>query len=183
MPFCEMGVKLDLEPVTLDRSTIPREEVLKLREDHREAQHAYIRSLSGDFWSNGIGTLPGQSVSSVTQWNRPRREPGPATLSANHGTASRGPGGPVQYLERGYARRLTKSRRCANGRRARWTRGRDVSFVKRRDAVFRAAESESAGSTVNPPSPRRARSGAVVFRPARQLPRPGSPSGSRPCTC
>ena len=47
MPSCEGVVKLDLEPVTLDLSTIPLEEVLKLREDHREAHKAYMRSLRG----------------------------------------------------------------------------------------------------------------------------------------
>ena len=45
--------------MTLDLSTIPLEKVLKLLEDHREAHQAYIRSLRGDFWSNGIGTFPG----------------------------------------------------------------------------------------------------------------------------
>lgn len=47
MPSCEGVVKLDLEPVTLDLSTIPLEDVLKLREDHREAHKAYMRSLRG----------------------------------------------------------------------------------------------------------------------------------------
>ena len=47
MPSCEGVVKLDLEPVTLDLSTIPLEEVLELREDHREAHKAYMRSLRG----------------------------------------------------------------------------------------------------------------------------------------
>ena len=47
MPSCEGVVKLDLEPVTLDLSTIPLEDVLKLREEHREAHKAYMRSLRG----------------------------------------------------------------------------------------------------------------------------------------
>ena len=47
MPSCAGVVKLDLEPVTLDLSTIPLEEVLKLREDHRDAHKAYMRSLRG----------------------------------------------------------------------------------------------------------------------------------------
>ena len=47
MPSCEGVVKLDLEPVTLDLSTIPLEDVLQLREDHREAHKAYMRSLRG----------------------------------------------------------------------------------------------------------------------------------------
>ena len=44
MPSCEGVVKLDLEPVTLDLSTIPLEDVLKLREDHQVAHKAYMRS-------------------------------------------------------------------------------------------------------------------------------------------
>lgn len=47
MPSCEGVVKLDLEPVTLDLSTIPLEDVLQLREEHREAHKAYMRSLRG----------------------------------------------------------------------------------------------------------------------------------------
>ena len=47
MPSCEGAVRLDLEPVTLDLSTIPLEEVLQLREDHGEAHRAYMRSLRG----------------------------------------------------------------------------------------------------------------------------------------
>lgn len=47
MPSCEGVVKLDLEPVALDLSTIPLEDVLKLREDHQVAHKAYMRSLRG----------------------------------------------------------------------------------------------------------------------------------------
>ena len=47
MPSCQGVVRLDLEPVTLDLSTIPLNEVLQLREDHREAHRAYMRSLRG----------------------------------------------------------------------------------------------------------------------------------------
>ena len=47
MPSCEGVVKLDLEPVTLDLSTVPLEDVLQLRDDHREAHKAYMRSLRG----------------------------------------------------------------------------------------------------------------------------------------
>ena len=47
MPSSEGVVKLDLEPVTLDLSRIPLEEVLQLREDHRKAHKAYMRSLRG----------------------------------------------------------------------------------------------------------------------------------------
>lgn len=42
MPSCEGVVKLDLEPVTLDLSTIPRR-----CSSHREAHKAYMRSLQG----------------------------------------------------------------------------------------------------------------------------------------
>ena len=47
MPSCEGVVRLDLEPVTLDLSTVPLEEVLQLRQDFREAHKAYMRSLRG----------------------------------------------------------------------------------------------------------------------------------------
>ena len=47
MPSCEGVVKLDLEPVTLDLSSIPLEEVLELREEYRDAHKAYMRSLRG----------------------------------------------------------------------------------------------------------------------------------------
>ena len=47
MPSCEGVVKLDLEPVTLDLSSIPLKEVLDLREEHRDAHKAYMRSLRG----------------------------------------------------------------------------------------------------------------------------------------
>ena len=47
MPSYEGVVKLDLEPVTLDLSSIPLEEVLELREEHRDAHKAYMRSLCG----------------------------------------------------------------------------------------------------------------------------------------
>ena len=47
MPSCDSVIRLDLEPVTLDLSTIPIEDVLQLRKDHQEAHSAYIRSLRG----------------------------------------------------------------------------------------------------------------------------------------
>ena len=47
MPSCEGVVRLDLEPVTLDLSTIPLKDVLQLREDHRKAHKAYMRGLRG----------------------------------------------------------------------------------------------------------------------------------------
>ena len=47
MPSCEGIVRLDLEPVTVDLSTVPLEDVLQLREDHRKAHRAYMRSLRG----------------------------------------------------------------------------------------------------------------------------------------
>ncbi len=47
MPSCEGVIRLDLEPVTLDLSAVPLEEVLQLRDDHREAHRAYMRSLRG----------------------------------------------------------------------------------------------------------------------------------------
>ena len=47
MPSCEGVVTLDLEPVTLDMSTIPLEDVIELRKDHQRAHKAYMRSLRG----------------------------------------------------------------------------------------------------------------------------------------
>lgn len=47
MPSSESVIKLDLEPVTLDLSTVPLSDVLQLREHHREAHRAYMRSLRG----------------------------------------------------------------------------------------------------------------------------------------
>ena len=47
MPSCEGVVRLDLEPVTLDLSTVPLEEVLQLREDQGDAHKAYMHSLQG----------------------------------------------------------------------------------------------------------------------------------------
>ena len=47
MPSCNGIVKLDLEPVTLDLSSIPLEDVLKLREEHQKAHRAYMQSLRG----------------------------------------------------------------------------------------------------------------------------------------
>ena len=47
MPSCGGVIRLDLEPVTLDLSSIPLKEVLQLRDDHREAHRAYMRSLRG----------------------------------------------------------------------------------------------------------------------------------------
>lgn len=47
MPSCDSVVKLDLEPVSLDLSSIPLEDVLQLRTDHRDAHREYMRSLRG----------------------------------------------------------------------------------------------------------------------------------------
>ena len=47
MPSCDSVVKLDLEPVSLDLSLIPLDDVLQLREEHRDAHREYMRSLRG----------------------------------------------------------------------------------------------------------------------------------------
>lgn len=53
MPSCERVVKLDLETVTLDLSMIPLEEVLQLREEHKESHKSYMRSLRGFLYELG----------------------------------------------------------------------------------------------------------------------------------
>ena len=47
MPSCDSVVKLDLEPVSLDLSLIPLDDVLQLREEHRDAHKEYMRSIRG----------------------------------------------------------------------------------------------------------------------------------------
>jgi hypothetical protein len=47
MPSCDNVVMLDLEPVSLDLSLIPLDDVLQLREEHRDAHREYMRSLRG----------------------------------------------------------------------------------------------------------------------------------------
>ena len=47
MPSCGSVIKLDLEPVSLDMSSVPLEDVLQLREDHGKAHREYMRSLRG----------------------------------------------------------------------------------------------------------------------------------------
>ena len=47
MPSCDNVVMLDLEPVSLDLSLIPLDDVLQIREEHRDAHREYMRSLRG----------------------------------------------------------------------------------------------------------------------------------------
>ena len=47
MPSCDSVIKLDLEPASLDLSSIPLDDVLQLRKDHRSAHREYMRSLRG----------------------------------------------------------------------------------------------------------------------------------------
>ena len=47
MPSCDRVIKLDLEPVSLDLSSVPLEDVLQLREEHWKAHREYMRSLRG----------------------------------------------------------------------------------------------------------------------------------------
>ena len=67
MPSCEGVVKLDLEPVTLDLSTIPLEDVLQLREEHREAHKAYMRSLRGFLVELGRISDPGEREAALLE--------------------------------------------------------------------------------------------------------------------
>ncbi len=55
MPSCEGVVKLDLEPVTLDLSTIPLEEVLKAPggpQGSAQGLHAQLKGFSGRTWTD-----------------------------------------------------------------------------------------------------------------------------------
>ena len=47
MPSCSSVIKLDLEPVSLDLSSIPLEDVLQLRKELGDAHREYMRSLRG----------------------------------------------------------------------------------------------------------------------------------------
>ena len=47
MPSCHSIIKLDLEPASLDLSSIPLDDVLQLREDHGSMHQEYMRSLRG----------------------------------------------------------------------------------------------------------------------------------------
>ena len=47
MPSCDSVIKLDLEPVSLDLSSVPLEDVLQLREEHGKAHREYMRNLRG----------------------------------------------------------------------------------------------------------------------------------------
>ena len=47
MPSCDSVVKLDLEPASLDLSSVPLDDVLQLREECGEAHREYMRSLRG----------------------------------------------------------------------------------------------------------------------------------------
>ena len=67
MPSCEGVVKLDLEPVALDLSTIPLEDVLKLREDHQVAHKAYMRSLRGFLVELGRISDPAERESALLE--------------------------------------------------------------------------------------------------------------------
>ena len=47
MPSCGGVIAFDLEPASLDMSTIPLDEVLELRQDHLKSHREYMRSLRG----------------------------------------------------------------------------------------------------------------------------------------
>ncbi len=47
MPSRENVIKLDLEPVTFDLETIPLDDVLKFRTEHKDAHRTYMRNLRG----------------------------------------------------------------------------------------------------------------------------------------
>ena len=132
----------------------------------------------------GKRKLPGQSGSSVARYAvesaAPRAGSGNPVRESWYGFKRFR--GPAWHLERGYGRRSTRSRRCANGRRTRTTRGRECVVRRTAGRCVRGPLSpRTRGLQAIPPSPRRARSGRRVgFRPARQLTRPDSPSGTDP---
>ena len=47
MPSYDSVVKLDLEPASLDLSLIPLDDVLQLRDEHRDSHREYMRSIRG----------------------------------------------------------------------------------------------------------------------------------------
>ena len=47
MPSRENVIKLDLEPVSFDLESVPLDDVLQFRTEHRDAHRAYIRNLRG----------------------------------------------------------------------------------------------------------------------------------------
>ena len=47
MPTRDKVIKLDLEPVTFDLTSIPLDDVLQFRTEHQEAHRAYMRDLRG----------------------------------------------------------------------------------------------------------------------------------------
>ena len=47
MPSRENVIKLDLEPVTFDLETIPLDDVLQFRTEHKDAHRTYMRNLRG----------------------------------------------------------------------------------------------------------------------------------------
>ncbi len=47
MPSRDKVIKLDLEPVTFDLESIPLDDVLQFRKDHKDAHRAYMRDLRG----------------------------------------------------------------------------------------------------------------------------------------
>ena len=47
MPSCHNVIKLDLEPASLDLSSIPLDDVLQLRKEHGNMHQEYMRSLRG----------------------------------------------------------------------------------------------------------------------------------------
>lgn len=47
MPSRHNVIQLDLEPVAFDLASIPLDDVLQFRAEHRAAHHAYMRNLRG----------------------------------------------------------------------------------------------------------------------------------------
>ena len=67
MPSCNSVIKFDLEPVTLDLSSVPLDDVLQLREDHGKAHREYMRSLRGFVVELGQIEDPEQRESALLQ--------------------------------------------------------------------------------------------------------------------
>ena len=59
MPSHGRFVQLDLEAVSLDLSTVPLDEVLQFRDEHRDLHRAYMRDLRGFLDELGSIALPG----------------------------------------------------------------------------------------------------------------------------
>ena len=58
MPTRDRVIKLDLEPVGLDLTEVPLDEVLQFRDEHKEAHRAYRRTCELLWRSLRISVIP-----------------------------------------------------------------------------------------------------------------------------